>query len=69
MTRENKKIKKNLKKTRQILLDKTGSIYGTLPRRLSVGLTYVHLWFIYYYASSNVGTSQITIGKGKETGH
>ena len=29
----------------------------------------VALWVIYYYPSSNVGTSQITVRKGKETGH
>ena len=38
-------------------------------KKLRYLLKQVALWVIYYYASSNVGTSQIIVRKGKETGH
>ena len=51
--KKKKKKKKKENKAKQYLIKKVAFTERIVP-------TYVHLWFIYYYASSNEGTSQIT---------
>ena len=68
-TLENKKKIKKKRQGKQYLINQVALTERNRVGCLSFSPTFVIFFIVYYYSSSNVGTSKTIITKGKETGH